>query len=88
MKRITNQEEQTKRALKDITRRHFLYNLATGIGGIALGSLTGCYSGGNKSPLVSSSDNPLALRSPHFSAQGEECDLPSHGRCTFAVGIV
>jgi hypothetical protein len=66
MKRITNQEEQTKRALKDITRRHFLYNLATGIGGIALGSLTGCYSGGNKSPLVSSSDNPLALKSPHF----------------------
>lgn len=66
MKRITTQEEQSKRALEDVTRRHFLYNLATGIGGIALGSLAGCSLGGNKSPLVSSSGNPLALRSPHF----------------------
>ena len=51
--------------LKDITRRHFLHNLATGIGGLALGSLVGC-SYGNKSSLASLGEEPIHLQSPHF----------------------
>lgn len=53
--------------LQDITRRHFLYNMATGIGGIALGSLVGCsFSGGKPNSAAGMPLNPLALKSPHF----------------------
>lgn len=59
--------QASNEALQDITRRHFLYNMATGIGGIALGSLMGCSLSGNKESLhAGSSLNPLALKSPHF----------------------
>ena len=55
----------SKQALEDITRRHFLHNLATGIGGLALGSLIGC-SYGNKSSFASLAEEAIHLQSPHF----------------------
>lgn len=51
--------------LSEVTRRHFLYTAATGIGGLALGSLMGCSQSENKkSPIASLSDS--LIRSPHF----------------------
>lgn len=60
--------QASNEALQDITRRHFLYNMATGIGGIALGSLMGCsLSGGKNEGLYDGSAlSPLSLKSPHF----------------------
>lgn len=59
---------ENKNALEDITRRHFLFNLATGIGGIALGSLMGCSLPGGKE---NQSVNPLQLKVPHFSPKAK-----------------
>lgn len=65
--------QASNEALQDITRRHFLYNMATGIGGIALGSLIGCsLSGGKNEGLYDGSAlNPLALKSPHFPPKAQ-----------------
>ncbi len=67
MKKENEHQPTSTRALEEITRRHFLQNIATGIGGIALGSLMGCsFDNGTNSNLVSASGNPLGLKSPHF----------------------
>lgn len=51
--------------LNDVTRRHFLYTAATGIGGLALGSLLGCSTSGDKNRSILSLSDDL-VRSPHF----------------------
>ncbi len=67
MKKENEHQPTSTRALEEITRRHFLQNIATGIGGIALGSLIGCsFDNATNSNLVSASGNPLSLKSPHF----------------------
>jgi hypothetical protein len=56
---------KSENLLNDVTRRHFLYTAATGIGGLALGSLLGCSTSGDKNrPIMSLSDD--LVRSPHF----------------------
>lgn len=58
------------REIKDITRRHFIHDVTTGLGGIALSSLFGCsFGGSNKNDsLISAAMGPSSslLRVPHF----------------------
>ena len=51
--------------LNEITRRHFLYSAATGIGGLALSSLIGCSQTGNTTNAIASLTDTFN-RSPHF----------------------
>ncbi len=48
------------------TRRQFIGNISTGLGAIALGGLWGCGSNTHSNPIIDTSGNPLAIRSPHF----------------------
>ena len=79
--------ELENKKLQGITRRHFLFNAATGIGGIALGSLMGCGLT-HRDTTGEAISNALAFKSSPFSAQGETCHLFAYGRCTISTGIV
>ena len=50
------------------TRRHFLKQCATGLGGMALGSLLGC---GNKLPILENTSIPLIKGVPHFAPKAK-----------------
>lgn len=56
---------KSENLLNDVTRRHFLCTAATGIGGLALGSLLGCSTSGDKNHSIMSLSDDL-VRSPHF----------------------
>jgi hypothetical protein len=51
------------------TRRHFLRQCGTGLGAMALGSLTGCFTG-NADPAAGVA-NPLAPKLPHFAGKAK-----------------
>jgi hypothetical protein len=53
------------------TRRHFLFNASTGIGGIALASLLGDRVLGDSSRISKASENPLAPRRPQLTAKAK-----------------
>jgi hypothetical protein len=55
--------------LKNISRRHFLWESAAGLGSVALGSLLGAC-GGKKIQSTSLID-PMAVRPPHFLARAK-----------------
>lgn len=55
-------EEAQHKQLRYITRRHFLRNCSTGLGAVALGSLTGCFQSGD-STLANPID-PISLIAP------------------------
>ena len=59
------QFEQENEKLQAITRRHFLFSAATGIGGIALGSLMGCGLT-HRDTTGEAISNALAFKRPHF----------------------
>ncbi|CAL1519306.1 DUF1501 domain-containing protein [Chitinophaga sp. MM2321] len=65
--------EANEETLRFITRRHFLLDCVTGLGGAAFGSLllSGCSSNAGSSPLVDISGNPMAPRAPHFPARAK-----------------
>jgi hypothetical protein len=51
------------------TRRHFLRQCSTGMGLMALGSLSGCFSG--KADPAASVTNPLTPKLPHFAGKAK-----------------
>jgi hypothetical protein len=55
------------------TRREFLYTAASGIGGIALGSLLAQEGFAKQEPSLESITNPLAPKSPHFPGKAKAC---------------
>lgn len=59
--------------LTEITRRHFLQNLSTGVGGLALAGLMGGCSSlfEKKQNVVSSSNNPLLVKLPHYKPRAK-----------------
>ncbi|WP_394990345.1 DUF1501 domain-containing protein [Emticicia sp.] len=60
-------QEASDAHLHDMKRRHFLKQCSTGLGMMALGSLTGCF--GNKAnPLTG---NPLMPKLPHFASKAK-----------------
>lgn len=56
---------------KNISRRHFLYESAVGLGAFALGSLTGCNMSPSKSSLADIVLDPMAPRPPHFPGRAK-----------------
>lgn len=69
MKRISVSQEAFFDEAKFNTRRHFLKQCTSGLGGIALGSLLGSCS--SKSEKVSIEENPFAPTPPPFSAKAK-----------------
>jgi hypothetical protein len=71
---MTREQQIQQENLRDVTRRHFLQTVSTGIGGIALSSLlAGCgglFDGKSSGtpPLVG---NPLEARAPHFTPKAK-----------------
>jgi hypothetical protein len=66
-------KKSQQEVLTDITRRHFLYNLSTGIGAIALGSLAGC-NGLFKEEKIKKAliaANPQDARLAHFAPKAK-----------------
>lgn len=70
MKRISVSQEAFFDEAKFNTRRHFLKQCTSGLGGIALGSLLGSCS--YKSEKVSIEENPFAPTPPPFSAKAKQ----------------
>jgi hypothetical protein len=67
------ENEYFKDQLQNITRRHFLHNLSTGIGSIALGSLFGCGNIFEKSNNdLSSLLNPQSGKPPMFPGKAKK----------------
>ena len=63
-------EEARQKALQMVTRRHFLRQCTTGLGAMALASLTGTTALGNLAARRTSMD-PLAPRLPHFAPRAK-----------------
>lgn len=69
---MTREQHIQQEDLREITRRNFLYNVSTGIGGIALGSLLGgCGALFDKNSGTTTSLNPLGLKNPHFAPRAK-----------------
>jgi len=63
-------EEARHEALRQVTRRHFLQTCTTGLGALALTSLTGCQPASltpTAMPSLRDTADPLAARPPHFA---------------------
>ncbi len=56
---------------KNISRRHFLYESAVGLGAFALGSLTGCNLSTSAKKLVDGVLDPMAPKAPHFPGRAK-----------------
>lgn len=61
-----NDEQKRQEELRRITRRHFLYESAAGLGAVALAGLTGSCANSSAitNPLISA--DPMAPKPPHF----------------------
>ena len=66
------EKELQRQRLENLTRRHFLRDCASGVGGLALASLFGaCNPFASKENSSSISSNPLAPRVPHFAPKAK-----------------
>jgi len=66
------EKELHRQRLENLTRRHFLRDCASGVGGLALASLFGaCNPFTSKENISSISSNPLAPRVPHFAPKAK-----------------
>jgi hypothetical protein len=57
--------------LKNISRRHFLWESAAGIGSVALASLLGSCTRQGSNPIASLVSDPMSPRAPHFPAKAK-----------------
>jgi hypothetical protein len=72
--------------LENITRRHFLWESASGLGALALGSLFGSCSPLDRKPF--SFYQSTCREAASFYSQSKVSDLFAYGRCSFAIGNV
>lgn len=63
------EEEMAQRALRQVTRRHFLRDCTYGLGGIALGMLGGASAAADPSSIVRDPAAPMAALPPHVAAR-------------------
>ncbi len=71
---MTLHQEATHQHLRHVTRRHFLRTCTTGLGAMALASLSGCVPKAEapaRHALRRDMTNPLALRAPHFAPRAK-----------------
>ncbi len=85
--RLVNEAERA--VMRMHTRRHFIKESAMGFGALALGSFLGsCGNTASGNNIVFDPAHPLMPKLPAFPRQSKKCNLFTHGRCTFSIGII